>query len=59
MYSDVEVDDLYVAVHQMMEKLDQQIIKQKEKTKDKKQHGWLPLFCLTEPSLAKQQDQPI
>ena len=59
MYSDVEVDDLYVPIDQMMDKLNRQLIKQKEKTKDKKQHGGLLLFCLTGPGLAKRLDQPI
>jgi len=38
-YSDLEVDDLDVAIHQMMKKLDRQLLRQKEKTKEKKQHG--------------------
>lgn len=36
-YADAESDDLYAAIDMLADKLDRQLIKRKEKTKDKKQ----------------------
>lgn len=38
-YADAEADDLYAAIDLMVDKLDRQLIKQKEKSKDRKQRG--------------------
>ncbi len=38
-YADAEPDDLYAAIDLMTDKLDRQLIKQKEKNKDRKQRA--------------------
>ncbi len=38
-YADAESDDLYTAIDKLADKLDRQLIKQKEKMKDRKQRS--------------------
>lgn len=38
-FADAEADDLYAAIDLLADKLDRQLIKQKEKSKDRKQRG--------------------
>ena len=38
-YADAESDDLYAAIDMLADKLDRQLIKQKEKVKDRKQRN--------------------
>jgi putative sigma-54 modulation protein len=38
-FADAEADDLYSAIDLLADKLDRQLIKRKEKSKDRKQRG--------------------
>lgn len=40
-FADAEADDLYAAIDMLVDKLDRQLIKQKEKIKDRKQRSGL------------------